>query len=170
MKHTLVLAATMLTLMGCQSTNSASINANPGKPTELTVRIENVQNTDGKLLVLLHDNSESYYADDNVKKNGARYFAMKAVVPQTPTTLVQFKDIPAGRYAVSVVHDEDDDGKLDRMVFPFLGMPSEPYALSNNTYNTFSKGDFEAALVTVDAPQSTIALQLATHLSKLTGL
>ncbi|WP_244370137.1 hypothetical protein [Pseudoalteromonas xiamenensis] len=34
MKHTLVLAATMLTLMGCQSTNSASINANPGKPTE----------------------------------------------------------------------------------------------------------------------------------------
>ena len=37
-------------------------------------------------------------------------------------------DLPAGRYAVSVYHDEDGDGELDSN---FIGIPREPAGLSN---------------------------------------
>ncbi len=40
-----------------------------------------------------------------------------------------FKDVPAGQYAVSLFHDEDNDGALDKN---FLGVPQESYGVSNN--------------------------------------
>jgi uncharacterized protein (DUF2141 family) len=40
-----------------------------------------------------------------------------------------FKDVPAGQYAVSLFHDEDNDGELDKN---FLGVPQESYGVSNN--------------------------------------
>jgi uncharacterized protein (DUF2141 family) len=127
MKKLTLAAALALVLCGCQSTSSLSINAANATPADLTVVIENVTNLQGQLIVTLHDNS---------------VFKSQVVTPNMPTTTVTFKGIPSGRYAINVVHDEDKYGKLDRMVFPFLGMPSEPYALSNNIYDTFSKGGF----------------------------
>ncbi len=40
-----------------------------------------------------------------------------------------FSNVPPGTYAVSVHHDENGDGKLNR---DFLGAPSEGYGVSNN--------------------------------------
>ena len=40
-----------------------------------------------------------------------------------------FTDLPAGTYAVSVMHDENGNGKLDKGVF---GIPKEGYGVSNN--------------------------------------
>ena len=40
-----------------------------------------------------------------------------------------FKDIPVGIYAVSVFHDENDNGKLDTNSF---GIPNEQFGCSNN--------------------------------------
>lgn len=42
---------------------------------------------------------------------------------------VVFKDIPVGEYAVSVFHDANDNGDLDRGMF---GIPKEDVACSNN--------------------------------------
>jgi len=42
---------------------------------------------------------------------------------------VVFKDLPAGEFAISAFHDEDNDGEIDM----FLGFyPAEDYATSNN--------------------------------------
>jgi len=42
---------------------------------------------------------------------------------------VVFIDLPAGEFAISAFHDEDNDGKIDM----FLGFyPAEDYATSNN--------------------------------------
>lgn len=40
-----------------------------------------------------------------------------------------FKDVPPGTYAMTVIHDENDNGKLDRNL---LGIPTEGYGVSNN--------------------------------------
>ena len=40
-----------------------------------------------------------------------------------------FEDIPEGTYAVSIFHDENDNGKMDTN---FLGIPSEDYGCSND--------------------------------------
>ncbi len=43
--------------------------------------------------------------------------------------VVHYKDMKAGKYAVSVYHDVNSNGKLDTS---FLGMPEEPIGVSNN--------------------------------------
>ncbi|CAM4135840.1 DUF2141 domain-containing protein [Pseudoalteromonas byunsanensis] len=159
-----------IVLIGCQSTSKQSVNNIAGDATRLIVNISNVKSDEGQLLVMIHDNSADYHADLNFNDPKAQYFLKKAVVPVAPNTVVVFENVPAGKYAINVIHDEDADGELDRMIFPFLGMPSEPYALSNNIYDHFSKGDFDDALVELMAPSSQIDLSLSTHLSKVTGL
>jgi uncharacterized protein (DUF2141 family) len=57
-----------------------------------------------------------------------------------------FDNVAPGRYAVSVMHDENRNGKLDRV--PLLGIPREGYGVSNNnTYAThgpvFEESAFE---------------------------
>jgi len=46
-----------------------------------------------------------------------------------PVTRCVFKDVPAGTYAVAVMHDENGNGKLDRNL---VGIPIEGYGVSNN--------------------------------------
>ena len=43
--------------------------------------------------------------------------------------LVLFRNLPKGIYAVSFVHDENDNKKMDTN---FIGIPKEDYGCSNN--------------------------------------
>lgn len=45
-------------------------------------------------------------------------------------------DLPPGEYAFFLYHDVNDNGQLERS---FLGMPKEPYALSNGVVLRLSK-------------------------------
>jgi uncharacterized protein (DUF2141 family) len=45
-----------------------------------------------------------------------------------------FTDLKAGTYSVSIVYDEDSNGKLNT---GFLGIPSELVGFSNNAKGTF---------------------------------
>lgn len=52
----------------------------------------------------------------------------------------EFFEVPAGRYAVSVVYDEDMDGELDT---GFLGIPKEKVGFSNNAKGRFGPPGFD---------------------------
>ena len=54
----------------------------------------------------------------------------------------EFAGIASGTYAVSVVHDENSNGKLDTN---FLGMPREGVGASNNAKGHFGPPKFAAA-------------------------
>ena len=47
-----------------------------------------------------------------------------------------------GRYAIGVMHDEDNDGHFDT---GFLGIPSEGYGFSRDARGTLSAPSFESA-------------------------
>lgn len=51
----------------------------------------------------------------------------------------ELTDLPPGRYAISVLHDKDRNGKMTKSM---LGWPVEAYGFSNNARNTFSAPDF----------------------------
>jgi uncharacterized protein (DUF2141 family) len=51
-----------------------------------------------------------------------------------------FSGIPPGTYAVSVFHDENSNGKLDRNL---LGMPKEGVGVSNNAAGHFGPPKFD---------------------------
>jgi uncharacterized protein (DUF2141 family) len=62
---------------------------------------------------------------------------------------VTFKDLAAGKYAISVFQDVNNNGKLDIGMFG----PKEPYGFSNNVRGILSAPDFESQLF--DFEQST---------------
>ncbi|KID58787.1 hypothetical protein JF50_02695 [Pseudoalteromonas luteoviolacea] len=169
MKKVLLSSLALTVLAACSSTSNMSVNEVKGAPTEVRIVVNQVASTEGQLLVYLHDNADSYYSDDNYSATSIKYFHRMVVTPSIPATEVVLEGIPAGKYAISVVHDKDSDGTLDRMVFPFIGMPSEPYGLSNDAYSTLSKGNFEDALVDIAKQTQPIQINLATHLSKTFG-
>ncbi|TBM99391.1 DUF2141 domain-containing protein [Hyunsoonleella flava] len=61
---------------------------------------------------------------------------------------VMFYSIPKGEYAVMAYHEVNNNGKLDTN---FLGIPSEPFAFSNNAKGFMGAPKFEKAKFIVDA-------------------
>jgi uncharacterized protein (DUF2141 family) len=63
------------------------------------------------------------------------------------SALCVFTEVPAGKYAIVVYHDENDNGHFDRNAF---GMPMEGYGFSNNAAPLFDAPNFAAAAFDYD--------------------
>jgi len=107
---------------------------------DLTVRIDGVHSDQGSILAAVYDSEASY-----MKQPAARAtFKVKA---SRGTVQYVLHDLPPGKYAVSVFHDENGNGKLDRNL---LGIPKEGYGFSNGLPGSgrppaFSSAAFEFA-------------------------
>jgi uncharacterized protein (DUF2141 family) len=66
-------------------------------------------------------------------------------------------DLPAGKYAVSVIHDEDNNSKLTTNA---VGYPTEKFGFSNNPKVYFSPPSFEKASFELGAGSKQIEIQL----------
>jgi uncharacterized protein (DUF2141 family) len=66
-------------------------------------------------------------------------------------------DLPPGRYAIIVFHDENDDGRLNKSM---LGIPNEGYGFSNNATGFLSAPSFESAAVEVGSEDRSIVISL----------
>jgi len=86
----------------------------------LTVNISGLNSSDGNLLVGIYNKKESF-----LKKPIKRAI----VKVESKKALVLFRNLPKGIYAVSFVHDENDNKKMDTN---FIGIPKEDYGCSNN--------------------------------------
>jgi len=87
---------------------------------KLTVSVSGLKNNTGVVKVGLY-NSEGTFLKTVYKSLSSEIKNDKAVVT--------FENLPAGEYAISTYHDENNNGKLDRNA---MGIPSEDYAASNN--------------------------------------
>ena len=75
-----------------------------------------------------------------------------AVVPiKDGQAIAVFEDVPAGPFAVSVFHDENDNGELDSAAF---GIPSEPYGFSADARDLFGPPSFEEARIELAAGET----------------
>ena len=63
--------------------------------------------------------------------------------------VVEFDGLPYGEYAISIVHDEDGDGRLNTNV---LGIPSEALGVSNDARGRFGPPSYEDAAIVLDGP------------------
>jgi uncharacterized protein (DUF2141 family) len=68
-------------------------------------------------------------------------------------------DLPAGDYAVRVIHDENRNGILDRD--GWLTTPTESYGYSRNARATVSAVAFDEAAVTLGSDPMTIEIRVA---------
>jgi uncharacterized protein (DUF2141 family) len=86
----------------------------------LTINISGLNSNDGNLLVGVYNKKESFLKKP-IKSTIVKIENKKA--------LVLFRNLPKGIYAVSFVHDANDNKKMDTN---FIGIPKEDYGCSNN--------------------------------------
>ncbi|MFZ0688426.1 MAG: DUF2141 domain-containing protein [Acidobacteriaceae bacterium] len=85
----------------------------------------------------------------------------KAVVqggfPIADRQATEIFQVPPGRYAAVVIHDENSNMKLDRN---FFGIPKEGFGFSNNPGVFLSGPSFQSAAVPVACPATRIEIRL----------
>lgn len=108
---------------------------------QISVTIEGLGNTKGKVYVMLQNSEQMYQAKD-------KYFKAAAIEIGKGERDCTFEDIPAGTYTITLLHDEDLD---EKMKTNFVGMPKEGFGFSNNAKGKMGKPSFEAASFTVES-------------------
>lgn len=116
----------------------------------LTVNIERIEQTQGHILVLVADSAAAW--DGQAPRVAARKIAVEAA-GSLPVT---FEDLAPGRYAVQVLHDANDNGKLDTNI---VGMPTEGYGFSNNP-QVMRRAHFDEAVFELPAEGTAISIAL----------
>ena len=108
---------------------------------KLTVNITGIDPAEGNLEVSLFDSAENFLKKPWSQKVGK--------IAEDGTSSVSFSALPAGEFAVVVVHDANGNNKLDN---GFLGIGAESYAYTENPENArwyrfmFGKPAFEEAV------------------------
>lgn len=110
---------------------------------ELQVRVETVDGTGGQLLLAV-------FASEEAWKEHKTPLAQAHLAAQPGTQDYRF-ELPPGRYAVSVIHDSNDNQKLDTN---FIGMPTEQYGYSNNPPLRMRMATFEECAFVLPAEGS----------------
>ncbi len=84
--------------------------------------------------------------------------AVRAAQPiKGNSATVTFAQVPPGRYAIAVLHDENENHHLDRNVFR---VPKEGFGFANNPKVAFSAPSWEEAAVQVGCPATTVDVHL----------
>jgi len=109
------------------------------------VTVTGFENENGQALIAL-------FLDERGWPHDERLAFGRSVLPIRERQVVaEFEDVPSGRFAVSVFHDEDLDRELDTGVF---GIPSEDYGFSRDARRTFGPPSFEEARLELAAGES----------------
>jgi len=125
--------------------------AAPARAAELRLTISGVRSDSGELLIGIYDNADGFIsAIANATKNGLMVDSGRLVGlsmrAKTGSQIAVFTQLPPGRYAVIIVHDENDNGLLDANI---LGVPTEGYCFSRDAQGVFSAPSFDAAALTI---------------------
>jgi uncharacterized protein (DUF2141 family) len=106
----------------------------------LTVTFTGIELAQGRIMVALYDSSEAF-------GGGGRPVRIAPVaVAGTADVQTMFEGLAPGAYAVKAFHDVDGDGKLGSNPF---GIPTEPFAFSNDAKGVRGPASWEAAAFAV---------------------
>ncbi len=118
----------------------------------LRVSIGNIESATGSIVLAVFDKPD-HWLDTKAKESPFREATY--VVESTDDATIVI-DIPAGRYAISVFHDLNDNKKLDTN---FIGYPKEPFGFSA-PMGRFGPPKFEVASIKVGAQDNKIIIEL----------
>ncbi len=132
----------LLFLLACLTIKASAQN-------KIVVQITNFDNNKGVCLVCLFDNAKAFSGKgEPVKKMMA--------VPVNGSATAVFENVATGCYAVSVIHDANNNNKFDTN---FLGIPTEGYGASQNRLPFAAAPKFDANKFTVTA-NSTVTVPI----------
>jgi uncharacterized protein (DUF2141 family) len=116
---------------------AAALGATQEDEASLTVTVDGLE-PEGAVMMALFASAESW--------SGGEPVAGRRIAVEGSTVTTEFASLPAGDYAIRLFHDVDGDGELDTNL---MGVPSEPFAFSNNALGSFGPAAWEDAVFTV---------------------
>lgn len=97
---------------------SAFVYANNTEAFNLTVKVDGLRNSQGVVQFALY-NKDDTIPDEEYQK----YFRKKIGKINNGSSSIVFNDLPKGRYAINILHDENMDGKIDKgFIMPIEGI------------------------------------------------
>lgn len=103
---------------------------------KLVVKVTNIKSNKGDIGVAVSNSEKTFLGKPMVNKS------QKAKEGE----LVFEFEVPNGTYTVSVMHDENKSGDLDKN---FIGIPSEPYGISMDGRSNFGPPSYEDAVFAI---------------------
>ena len=122
-------------------------NAAAAHSASVTVRVSDVESSDGQVYVGLCDRGfeEALCVDGAFK-------------PARPGTMTfTFDNVPPGMYAIAAYHDVNGNGRMDTGTF---SLPIEPYGFSNDV-GRIAPPNFKNATFPVSSPGVAVDLRMA---------
>jgi len=99
----------------------------------IEIEITNIESSEGQIRIGLYNTEENW-----LKKP----FRAVTIKIENGKSKAMFDDVPKGIYAISLYHDENDNGQLDTN---FLGIPKEDTGASNDAPANFGPPTWENA-------------------------
>ena len=101
--------------------------------TSMVIVIKNVKETKGKVSVALYNTEADFMG---------KSLASKSTVAKDGEVQVSFENVSPGDYAISVMHDANENEELDSNAF---GIPKEGFGFSNDAMGMFGPPSFDKA-------------------------
>lgn len=117
----------------------------------LTVEVGGLRDLNGQLCVNVFNSSQGF------PTQGAKAVQKQCVKITDRQMAIQFKNLPAGTYAIAVLHDENSDNQANRNV---LGIPTEGFGFSQNPRIIAGPPKFGEAAVLVAGRNTEVQIQL----------
>ena len=116
---------------------TALVHADAFAQLSLEIHVDNIKSKKGSIQFGLFT-TEADYLKKPVEK--------KIIKPTGKEITVVFENLQPGDYALSIIHDENENGELDTNAF---GIPKEGFAFGNNAQGSFGPPPFEKAKITM---------------------
>lgn len=127
-------AAVIFALFTWVLLGSFSKYSEPDSTVEIRVVVKGIKPVAGNIGLLLFKSKDGFPGERDKS-----VFQAKIVVKSSSVEHL-FSGLSPGRYAVAIVHDANNNGKLDTN---FMGIPKEGYGVSNNAINSFGPPRFD---------------------------
>ena len=150
MKKTIFVLKLMLIMMFATANHSVG-NEQEKSNGKIIVKIEGLNSSEGVLRSHLYNNAKYFpiECDYAVRKCVAKISNNKAEIV--------YENVPYGTYALTVHHDANNNGKMDRN---FIGYPQEGFGVSNNPRIMLSLPNYEDCKFILNSETKTIIVKL----------
>jgi uncharacterized protein (DUF2141 family) len=137
-------------LIGSSVLGAAMPAAPPAETASITVTVSALVSTTAAVRLYFYNTREGFL------KSGKWAFS-KSVKPGGKSEFSIPVDLPKGEWAVAITQDMNNNDKIDKN---FLGIPTEPYAFSNNIRPTVAAPGFDECKFVVDGPGKVVSIVL----------
>lgn len=106
----------------------------------LIVDVSNLRNSKGVVHFALY-NKKGSIPDENYTK----YFKKQQALIKNGKSIIEFKNLPVGTYAINVFHDENQNNKIDKgLIFPKEGIGFSNFkSIGFTNIPSFEKASFK---------------------------